>query len=142
MTTTPRNTNVFTVNGAKMKPNATTVARSVMKQAAKTTLPYAVAFNPNSSITAYTTATDVVDMATPASQLASGCQPSSHRAAAAQPRNGATKLTNPIAQASFHCLRKTTGPSSAPARKVSKIAPAPERNCIHPKSPARTELPR
>jgi hypothetical protein len=34
----------------------------------------------------------------------------------------------PIAPASFQRSRKTTGSSSAPARKVRRIAPVPERN--------------
>jgi len=72
----PAKINVFTVNGANMKPSASTVARSVMKQAASTVLPYSVLFKPNSSITEYTTATEVVDMAMPASQLAGPVQPS------------------------------------------------------------------
>src|SRR5262249_14090834 len=126
------NTSVLTVKGAKINPNATTVPRSVMKHAPSTVLPYSVVLKPNSIITAYTTATDVVDMATPASQLAAGSHPSSHRAAAAQPRKGAKKLTSPTAVASFHLRRNTSGSSSAPARKVRTIAPAPARNLIHP----------
>jgi hypothetical protein len=43
---------VFIVNGAKIKPSATTVPRSVMKHAASTVLPYSVVLNPNSIITA------------------------------------------------------------------------------------------
>jgi hypothetical protein len=40
-----------------------------MKQAARIALPYSVTLNPSSSITAYTTATEVVESATPQSQL-------------------------------------------------------------------------
>src|SRR5713226_10264933 len=79
-------------------------------------------------MTAYTTATEVIDIATPASQLASTLQPSPQRAAAAQPRNGAKKLINPIAVASFHLRLKTSGSSSAPARNVSTMAPMPDKN--------------
>ncbi len=49
---TPRKITVFIVNGAKMRPSATTVPRSVTKQAAKIVLPYSVLLKPNSSITA------------------------------------------------------------------------------------------
>src|SRR5262249_18595809 len=99
-----------------------------MKHAPSTGLPYSVVLKPNPIITAYPTATDVVDMATPASQLAAGSHPSSHRAAAAQPRKGAKKLASPTAVASFHLRRNTSGSSSAPARNVRTIAPMPERN--------------
>ncbi|MCY1548206.1 hypothetical protein D9M68_843020 [compost metagenome] len=43
---------VFRVNGAKISPSATTVARSVTKQAASTTLPNSVVLISSSSITA------------------------------------------------------------------------------------------
>ena len=43
---------VFTVNGAKIRPSATTVPRSVIKQAARMVLPYSVVLKPNSIITA------------------------------------------------------------------------------------------
>src|SRR5712692_10285824 len=59
----------------------------------------------------------------PASQLASTPHPSSQRAAAAQPKNGAKKLISPTAVASFHLRRNTSGSSSAPARKVSTMVP-------------------
>src|SRR5271163_4817756 len=68
-TPTPRKIKVLIVNGANMRPRATTVPRSLMKQAASTVLPYSVTLNPYSNMTAYTTATEVVDIATPASQL-------------------------------------------------------------------------
>ncbi|MNN32153.1 hypothetical protein D3C81_1458660 [compost metagenome] len=80
-------------------------------------------------------------MAIPASQLAGGSQPSPQRASAAQPRNGTAKLTRPMAVACFHCLRNTCGSSSAPARKVSRMAPAPERNLIQLASPCSTAAP-
>src|ERR1700690_11098 len=80
-------------------------------------------------------------MAMPANQLASTLQPKPQRASTAQPRKGAAKLTRPMAPACFHCLRNTAGSSSAPARKVSSIAPAPARNLIHDASPASTALP-
>ena len=54
----------------------------------------------------------------PASQLASQLQSSTYQAAAAQPRNGAKKLINPTAVASFHLALKTVGSSSAPAKKA------------------------
>ena len=41
-TPTPRKTKVLIVKGAKMRPSATTVPRSVMKQAARIVLPYSV----------------------------------------------------------------------------------------------------
>jgi len=48
----PRKINVLIVNGAKISPSATTVPRSVTKQAARMILPYSAVLNPNSSITA------------------------------------------------------------------------------------------
>src|ERR1700690_1138257 len=68
-TLTTMNITVFMVKGAKIRPRAMTVPRSVIKQAARIVFPNSVLFRPSSSITAYTTATDVVDIATPASQL-------------------------------------------------------------------------
>ena len=53
-----------------------TVPRSVMKQAPKMPFPKSVLLNPVSNITAYTTAMDVVDSATPQSQLAWALHPS------------------------------------------------------------------
>ena len=132
----PVNATVLSVKGAKISPRAITVARSVTKQAARTVFPYPVVLIPSSSITAYTTATDVVDMAIPASQLASGVQPRHHQASAAQRKNGRKKLISPIISACFHCFLKTVGSSSAPARKVSSIAPAPDKNCTQLASPA------
>ena len=64
------------MNGAKINPSATTVPRSVTKHAANMVLPYSVVLKPNSIITAYTTATEVVDIATPASQLGITSHPS------------------------------------------------------------------
>jgi len=68
-TETTRKISVFMVNGEKINPSAITVPRSLMKQAARIALPYSVTLNPSSSITAYTTATEVVESATPHSQL-------------------------------------------------------------------------
>ena len=50
--------------------------RSVTKQAARISLPRSLRFRPVSIITAYTTATEVVDRAIPAILLAPGSQPS------------------------------------------------------------------
>ena len=44
------------------------------------------------------------------------------------PQERKKKLASPTAAASFHFNLKTTGSSSAPARKVRTIAPMPERN--------------
>lgn len=52
-----------------MRPSAPTDMRSVTKQATKIVLPYSVVLKPNSSVTVYTMAAEVVDMAIPASQL-------------------------------------------------------------------------
>src|ERR1700691_1313957 len=60
---------VLMVNGEKINPSAITVPRSLMKQAARIAFPYSVTLKPSSNITAYTTATDVVERATPQSQL-------------------------------------------------------------------------
>ena len=62
--------NVLMVNGEKIIPSAITVPTSLIKHAARIDLPYSVTLKPSSSITAYTTATEVVDSATPQSQLA------------------------------------------------------------------------
>src|ERR1700679_1548407 len=60
-TETPTKMSVLIVNGEKISPSAMTVPRSLMKHAARIALPYSVVLKPSSSITAYTTATDVVD---------------------------------------------------------------------------------
>src|SRR5258707_9268283 len=73
-------------------------------------------------------------MATPASQLGITPQPRREGAPAAQPRNGNRKLASPTAAASFHLSLNTMGSSSAPARKVSTIAPMPARNLTQPSS--------
>ena len=49
---TPIKMSVLSVKGAKSSPKATTVPRSVTKQAASTVLPYSVVLKPNSIITA------------------------------------------------------------------------------------------
>ena len=51
------------------------------------------------------------------------------------------KPTRPMPVASFHFCLNTTGSSSAPARKVSRMAPAPDRNLIQVASPVRIALP-
>src|SRR5271170_8254272 len=63
------NTTVFRVKGEKISPRAITVPRSLTKHAARMALPNSVTLKPISSITAYTTATEVDESATPASQL-------------------------------------------------------------------------
>ena len=60
---------VLIVNGEKIRPRAMTVPRSFTKQAARMAFPKSVTLNPSSNMTAYTTATEVVESATPASQL-------------------------------------------------------------------------
>jgi hypothetical protein len=92
MAETPTKISVFNVNGEKMSPSAITVPRSFTKHAARMALPYSVTLNPSSSITAYTTATEVVESATPASQLDMIDQCNRKCATAAQPRNGFTPL--------------------------------------------------
>ena len=78
-------------------------------------------------MTAYTTATEVVDRATPASQLAGMDHPNTKCATAAAPRKGEKKPTRPTTEASFHLVRNIPGSSSAPARNVSTMAPVPAR---------------
>jgi hypothetical protein len=51
---------------ANRAPNASTVPKSLTKHAARIILPNSVWFGPVSIITAYTTATEVVDSAIPA----------------------------------------------------------------------------
>src|ERR1035438_9360421 len=69
-TATTTKMTVLMVKGAKIRPSAITVPRSFTKQEARMPFPKSVSLKPVSSITAYTTATEVVDRATPASQLA------------------------------------------------------------------------
>src|SRR5262249_19747953 len=84
-----------------------------------------------SSITAYTTATDVVESATPASQLARASQPSPNRATSIAPKNGARNPTRPSPRVSRQLSRSAAGSSSAPARKVSMIEPPPAKKTTH-----------
>jgi hypothetical protein len=92
-------------------------------------------------ITAYTTATDVVESATPDSQLAWDDHPRTWRAYAAHPRNGGAKLTRPMTPVSRHFVRSTAGSSSAPARKVRNTAPVAERNVIQLSVAPRSAVP-
>jgi len=48
----PTKTSVRGVNGAKISASASTVPRSLTKQAARMALPYSVRFSPSSSMTA------------------------------------------------------------------------------------------
>src|ERR1035437_352048 len=137
-TETTTKISVLMVNGEKINPNAITVPRSLMKQAARMDLPYSATLKPSSSITAYTTATEVVERATPQSQLDMIDQCSTKCAIAVQPRNGPKNPASPMTDASRHFVLKITGSSSAPARNVSTMAPVPARNAIHcvlPSSP-------
>ncbi|HET7107401.1 MAG TPA: hypothetical protein VFI38_11375 [Candidatus Acidoferrum sp.] len=52
------------VNGEKINPSAITAPRSFTKHAARIAFPNSVLCKPSSSITAYTTATEVVESAT------------------------------------------------------------------------------
>src|SRR5271170_8274866 len=87
-TLTTTKTSVRNVNGAKMSPNAMTVPKSLTKQAARMAFPKSVVLNPSSNMTAYTTATEVVDSATPQSQLDMIVQCSTKCAIKVHPRNG------------------------------------------------------
>ncbi len=102
-----------------------------MKQAARISFPISVALSPVSAMTAYTTATEVVDNAIPAICEARHSQPKIQYAPNHAPRNGSTKATTPIATAGFQCVRSEMGSISAPARKVSSTAPNPARKLIH-----------
>ncbi len=108
-----------------------TVPRSFAKHAARMTFPNSVFLRPISSTTASTTATEVVERATPASQLDMAVQRRTYWATGVRPRNGLEKPTSPAAVVSFHFARKITESSSAPARKVSTLAPVPAKKVIH-----------
>src|SRR5574341_1446413 len=58
MADTTTKTRVRRLNGEKIRPSASTVPRSLTKQAARIALPNSVMLKPSSSITAYTTASD------------------------------------------------------------------------------------
>ena len=66
---------------------------------------------------------EVVERAMPASQLAWLSQPSTNRASAVQPRNGARKPNSPTTRTSRSLVFMACGSSSAPARNVSRTAP-------------------
>jgi hypothetical protein len=68
----PTKITVLYVKGENNSPSAITVPRSLTKHEPKIPFPNSVWFKPVSSITAYTTAIEVVESAIPASQLASG----------------------------------------------------------------------
>src|SRR5271156_4158834 len=79
------------VNGEKMRPKAMTVPKSFTKQAARIAFPNSVLLRPSSSITAYTTATEVVERATPASQLDITVQCKTKCAISVHPKKGPKK---------------------------------------------------
>src|ERR1035438_2140574 len=62
-------------------------------------------------------------------------------ATAAAVRNGPKKPTRPTPIASFHFVRKIFGSSSAPARKVSTMAPVPARKLTQPDLAPNTSVP-
>jgi hypothetical protein len=66
---------VLKVKGENKSPSAITVPRSFTKHEPRIPFPNSVLLRPVSSITAYTTAIEVVDSAIPANQLASEFHP-------------------------------------------------------------------
>ena len=104
-------------------PSAITVPRSVTKHAARMSLPSGVSLRPVSTITAYTTATEVVDMASPAICAARSPHPNTNCANIQASANGAAKLTTPSARLAFQNFLMTALSSSAPARNVRTSAP-------------------
>jgi hypothetical protein len=116
---------------AKTIPSASTVPRSHTKQAVRMSLPRSVRLRPVSTITASTTATEVVESAMPAIWLACSRQWRTNRANAQAPAKGAAKPTPPMARLGARKRRRDSGSISAPARKVSRTLPKPARKSIH-----------
>jgi hypothetical protein len=79
VTVTPMKRNKTQLTSANRPPRARTVPRSVTKQAARISLPRSTRLRAVSTITAYTTATDVVDRATPEVSAADHDQSSTKR---------------------------------------------------------------
>src|ERR1700693_1836907 len=101
-----------------------------MKQPARMSCPKLLAARRDSIMTAYTTATDVVDIAMPAILAASSCQCMTKYANRKAHAKGAEKDKNPMITAGRNCARKTVGSISAPARNVSIRLPKPAKKSI------------
>src|SRR5580658_8969285 len=105
-TQTPTKMSVLSVKGEKINPKAMTVPRSLTKHEARIAFPYSVVLNPSSSITAYTTATEVVERATPQSQLDITVQCKTKCAISVHPKKGPKKPARPMTRDSRHLVRK------------------------------------
>src|SRR5207247_3102193 len=129
-TVTAINTSSQTLKLAKRPPSATTVPKSVMKHAARIILPIAVSLNPPSIITAYTTATEVVETAMPA--ICAWCkdQPKPNCATNQTTANGAANESAPIRTLTRQLALSETGSISAPARNVSTPLPSSARKFV------------
>ena len=91
-------------------------------------LPRSCRFRPVSTITAYTTATEVVLSAMPPISAACRCHPRTSPQNPNAARNGSANEANPMDRLAFQCPRSDTGSISAPARNVSTSEPALARN--------------
>src|SRR6266581_4510783 len=119
------------LKSANNVPSAKTVPKSVMKHAARIILPIAVSLNPPSIITAYTTATEVVESAMPA--ICAWCkdQPKTNCANSQTTTNGAANERTPINTLTRQLALRETGSISAPARNVSTPLPSKARKFVH-----------
>src|SRR5437764_1400585 len=105
----------------KMADSASAVPISVTKHADMSSLPTRVAFRPDSTNTAYTTARLVVDSAVPAISDALSVQPRTSYDTSHATTNGPTNETTPIDSDAQNRSRKSSGSTSAPAKKVRTI---------------------
>src|ERR1035441_8438561 len=106
---TATNTASDILKSANSTPSASTVPKSVMKQAASSVLPMGVLPSPPSIITAYTTATEVVDSAIPAIHAWWRGQPSTNCANSHTPRNGNRNESIPMLMLARRLARSETG---------------------------------
>ena len=115
----------------KIADSASAVPMSVTKHALMISLPIRVWLSPVSTSTAYTTASEVVDSAVPAISAAFVLHPSARSASSVATTNGPTNDTTPIASDAPSRSRKSSGSTSAPARKVSTIDANDATNTNH-----------
>jgi len=94
-------------------------------------LPMSCRFSPVSTITAYTTATEVVLKAMPPISAACKVQWSTSRHKAKAPASGRRKDTKPMARLDRQCRRSVTGSISAPAKNVRRTEPTVARKVVN-----------
>jgi hypothetical protein len=128
---TTANTNSQILKCANNVPRPSTVPKSVMKHAARIILPIDVSLKPPSIITAHTTATDVVESATPAICACCMAQPKANCATSQTTANGRANETTPVSTLTRQFALSKCGSISVPIRNVSTPLRSNSRKLVH-----------